>query len=44
MTEDNDAITPIKKAFTSPKKSKVNSTSAVNVPIIDEALNLLRTI
>lgn len=48
--EDNDAIirTPYKKTFTSPKKPlkkrKVNSTSAVNVPIIDEAVNLLRAI
>lgn len=48
--EDSDAITntSYKKTFSSPKqlikKRKVNSTSAVNVSIIDEAINLLRTI
>ena len=46
VTEDNGAVTPIKKTFTSPKRpqKKVNSTSAVNMPIIVETLNLLITI
>ena len=32
------------KKYLLPKKTKVNSTYAVSVPIIDEAVNLLRTI
>ena len=46
--EDNDGVTSTKRTFTSPKtphkKCKVNSSSAINVPIIEEALNLLKTI